>query len=451
MTLARLLPDAAARTPGRPAIRALRGVTTYAELDTRAARAAGALQQRGVRAGDAVALVLANTVDAVAAFHGTLRLGAVVVPLNPLLSSREIEQRVAESGARLLPVEELDGPEVTAVASAAPDDIAVVLYTSGTIGRPKRIELTHGGLRLSAEATAEALGLRDDDIVLSPAPLAHVFGMTACMNAGIAAGASLALLERFEPRAALDAIEREGVTVFMGVPAMCVALLTASAETGRAPLLRLVHVGGAPLPPGTRRAFEARFGGTVLEGYGMTEVGGAVTIARADRPVPPDSVGTRLVGELRIADDGEVLVRGPTLPRGHSGWLATGDIGRLDADGNLFLVDRKKDVILRGGYTVYPSEVESALAEHPAVREAVVIGVPHPTLGEEVAALVVADGACEAEELQAFVRERVAAYKYPRLVELVTELPHGPSGKVLRREIDRGALAARLAQSSSSR
>ena len=450
MTLAQLLSDASARTPGQPAIRAPGLITTYAELDARAARAAGALRQRGVEPGDAVALVLATTVGAVAAFHGVLRLGAVVVPLNPLLSTREVEERVAESGARLLPVEELVGPEVAEVASPAADDAAVVLYTSGTIGRPKRIELTHGGLRLSADATAEALGLREDDVVLSSAPLAHVFGMTAFMNAGIAAGATLALLERFEPRAALDAMEHEGVTIFMGVPAMCVALLAASVDSERAPSLRLAHIGGAPLPPETRRAFEARFGAAVLEGYGMTEAGGAVTIARADLPVPPDSVGTALAGELRIADDGEVLFRGPTLPRGHSGWLATGDIGRLDANGNLFLLERKKDVILRGGYTVYPTEVERALVEHPAVREAVVVGIPHPTLGEEIAALVVADDSCDVAELYAFVRERVAAYKYPRLIELVTELPRSPTGKVVRRKVDRRELAARLAQSSSA-
>jgi long-chain acyl-CoA synthetase len=174
----------------------------------------------------------------------------------------------------------------------------------------------------------------------------------------------------------------------------------------------------------------------VLEGYGMTEVGGVAATNHAGRARKPGSVGQAAAGyDLRLADDGEVLVG----TRGH--WLSTGDVGRLDDDGYLFLLDRKKDVILRGGYTVYPREVEEALVEHPLVREAVVVGVPHAVLGEEVAALVVADG-CEPGELQAFVRERVAAYKYPRVVMLVDELPHGPGGKVLRREIDRAALAA---------
>jgi long-chain acyl-CoA synthetase len=355
----------------------------------------------------------------VARFHGALRHGSVVVPLNPLLSEREAEERRR-------PFEPLP-------------DTAVVLHTSGTTGEPKRVELSHELLRRNAEYLArDALGLTEEDVLFGSAPLAHVFGMTACMNAAIAAGATLALVHRFEPRAALETIEREGVTVFMGVPAMLAGLLAASEETGRAPSLRLAHCGGAPLPLETLRAFEERFECTVLEGYGMTEVGGVVATNHAGRPRKPGSVGQAAAGqELRIAEDGEVLVRVEER------WLATGDVGRLDEDGHLFLLDRKKDVILRGGYTVYPREVEEALAAHPAVREAVVVGVPHARLGEEIAALVVADG-CTPDELTAFVRERVAAYKYPRIIAVVDDLPRGPSGKILRREIDREALAASL-------
>ena len=444
MTLARLLEDAAARVPERPALVHDGFTTTYAELDELAARAAGALQKLGVRAGDAVAFVLPNTVDSVAAFHGAVRLGAVAVPLSPLLAEREIEERVTEADARLVAPDALAGAARRAHAPPSPEEVAVVLYTSGTTGKPKRVELTHGGLRLSADATAEALGLREDDVLFGAAPLSHVFGMTGCMNAAASAGACLALVRRFDAASALASIERDGVTVFMGVPAMCIALLAASRETGRTPQLRLAHVGGAPLPPETLRAFTERFGARVLEGYGMTEVGGAVSIARADREPVPGSVGTALAGELRIAEDGEVLVRSPTVMRGHEGWLATGDVGRLDDAGRLFLLDRKKDVILRGGYSVYPSEVENALAAHPSVREVVVVGVPDARLGEEVAAVVVPEGACDVEELTAFARERLAAFKYPRVVALVDELPHGPTGKVERRALDREALAARL-------
>jgi long-chain acyl-CoA synthetase len=174
----------------------------------------------------------------------------------------------------------------------------------------------------------------------------------------------------------------------------------------------------------------------VLEGYGMTEAGGPLTTNHHDRPRKPGSVGTPVAdAEVRIADDGEVLVRSPWLMRGHDGWLATGDVGRLDDDGYLFLLDRKKDVILRGGYTVYPRQVEEALAAHPAVREAAVAGVPHDTLGEEVAALVVPNAPCDADELKAFARERVPAYAYPRIVVIVDALPRNASGKVLRREL----------------
>ncbi len=412
MSLERLLADTAARAPDRPALAFEGARATYAELD---AMADGARPESRV-----LPLLLPNVPESVARFHGALRHGAVVVPLNPLLSEREMEQR-------------------RRAFEPAPGT-AVVLYTSGTTGEPKRIELAGPLLRANAEYLAhDALGLTADDVVFGSAPLSHVFGMTGCMNAAIAAGATLALVRRFHAQDALETIERERVTVFMGVPTMLAALLAASDETGKAPQLRLAHVGAAPAAPATIEAFEERFGATVLEGYGMTEAGGVVAVNHADRPRKPGSVGTVAAGqELRIAGDGEVLVRSGGR------WLATGDIGILDDDGYLFLLDRKKDVILRGGYTVYPRQVEEALVAHPAVGEAVVLGVPHASLGEEVAALVVPAGPCEPDELKAFARERVAAYAYPRLVVLVDDLPRGPSGKVLRREIDRGQLASLL-------
>jgi long-chain acyl-CoA synthetase len=408
VTLGGLLEDAAARFADRPALAFEGDRISYAELDR--------LAEDAVPGARVLPLPLPNVPESVARFHGALRHGAVVVPLNPLLSQREVEQRRQ-------PFEPSPGT-------------AVVLYTSGTTGEPKRVELSHALLRANAEYLArDALALNEDDVLFGSAPLAHVFGMTACMNAAIAAGAALALVRRFEPREALETIEREGVTVFMGVPAMLASLLAASGETGLTPPLRLAHCGGAPLPPETLRAFEERFRCTVLEGYGMTEVGGVAATNHAGRARKAGSVGQAAAGhELRIAEDGEVLVRL------EGRWIATGDVGRLDEDGHLFLLDRKKDVILRGGYSVYPREVEDALVAHPAVREAVVVGVPHPTLGEEVAAVVVADG-CTPGELQAFVRERVAAYKYPRIVAIVDDLPRGPSGKVVRRAIDREALA----------
>jgi long-chain acyl-CoA synthetase len=448
VNLGALLADRSRRNPDRVALAFDGRRLTYAELNGLAAAAAGGLRELGVGSGQAVAMVLANTPPAIAAYHGALRLGAVAVPLNPLLSAAEIERRVTESGARLVDPETLAGPPVAGLAERAPTDVAVILYTSGTTGQPKRVEVTHAGLRLAAEYIAlTGLELHADDVLFGSAPLAHVFGMSGCMNGAIAAGACLALLPRFEAASALDLIESEGVSVFMGVPAMCTALLAASDEIGRAPRMRLAHIGGAPLAAETRRAFERRFGATVLEGYGMTEAGGALTLEHVGQPRSPGSVGTPAAGgELRLAADGEILFRGPTLARGHDGWLATGDIGRIDADGRLFLLDRKKDVILRGGYTVHPREVEEALYTHPGVREAVVIGVPHARLGEEVVALVVTDGSVtDPELLKAHARAQVAAYKYPRLVVIVDQLPHGPTGKVERRAIDRGRLAELVA------
>ena len=413
MTLARLLADAAARAPERDALVFEGTRITYAELD--------ALADAEVPDTRVLVLPMPNVPASVARFHGALRHGTAVVPLNPLLSVREVEDRSR-------PFEPAD-------------DTAVVLFTSGTTGEPKRVELSHSVLRANAEYLArEALALSEDDVLFGSAPLAHVFGLTACMNAAIAAGATLALVPRFDAHQALDLIEREGVTVFMGVPSMLTALLAASADTGRAPRMRLAHVGGAPLPLEALHAFEERFETIVLDGYGMTETGGVVAINHAGRPRKPGSVGTAAAGqELRIAGDGEVLVR--TEGR----WLPTGDIGRLDEDGYLFLLDRKKDVILRGGYSVYPRQVEEALLAHPDVREAVVLGVPDERLGEEVVALVVACRPCSGEGVKAFARERVAAYAYPRLVVLVDELPHGPTGKIQRREIDRAHLAELLA------
>jgi long-chain acyl-CoA synthetase len=374
MSLGRLLADAAARVPDRPALVFEGRRWSYAELD--------ALAEEAAPESRVVVLPLPNEPESIARFHGAVRRGSVVVPLNPLLSEREVEERRR-------PFEPRPGT-------------AVVLHTSGTTGEPKRVELPGGLLRANAEALASALGLREDDVVFAAAPLSHVFGMTACMNATFAAGATLALARRFDAAAALETCAREGVSVVMGVPTMLAALLDASHASGIVPRLRLAHVGAAPPPPGLFEAFRERFGATVLEGYGMTEAGGVVAVNRAGRAAKPGSVGPAVEGiELRIADDGEVLVGVG------GGWIESGDLGRLDEDGDLFLLDRKKDVILRGGYSVYPSQVEAALLAHPAVREAAVVGVPDDRLGEEVAALVVADGA-DAEELKAFARGRVA-------------------------------------------
>ena len=486
--LADLLDAAAAAHAARPAL-VHEGVrTSYAELAALAAQFAGLLRAHGVGLGDRVALLLPNVPAYPAAYYGALRLGAIVVPLNPLLKTAEIEQRLAHSGAcALLTLEErageLRGPAerhgvvlldtaeaagaepVSACAERAAGDVAVLLYTSGTTGDAKGAELTHGGLRWNAAACAGALlRLTPQDVLLGAAPLSHIFGQSACMNAAIAAGACVALVPRFEAVSALALMHETSTTVFLGVPTMCIGLLQAAEATEAAalPPLRVTHSGGASLAVETLNAFVARFGCPLLEGYGLTETGGTVTTHRFGRPCKAGSVGTAVEGvELGIVGDGtgEVLVRSPGLMRGYrqnpaataaaidgDGWFATGDVGRLDEDGYLFLVDRKTDTILRGGYSVYPRELEEVVYQHPAVLEAAVVGVPDPLLGEEVVALVVLrpDATEGPEAVQAFVRARVAAYKYPRLVVAVAALPRGPSGKILKRAIDRGELRQAL-------
>ena len=489
--LADLLTEAARDHGTRPALLQDDLRVTYRELEALAARFAGLLQEHGAGAGDRVALLLPNEPAFVGAYYGALRLGAIVVPLNPLLRRAEIESRIDDSGARLLVApagraQELDGVTAALVNPAAAAQAepveevadreaggpAVLLYTSGTSGGAKGAELTHVGLRTNATFLArDVLGLTPSDVILGSTPLSHVLGQSGVMNAAIALGACVALMPRFDAAAALDLMRREGAGVFLGVPTMCKALLQAAEPLETVPPLRVAHIGGAPLPPETLRAFEARFDCPVLEGYGMTETGTASSHRRG-QTVKPGSVGTPAEGiELRIADlagadlpageTGEVLVRGPWLMRGYwrnpeatraavdaDGWLATGDIGYLDEDGYLFLVDRRKDVILRGGYTVYPREVEDVLHEHPAVQEAAVVGVPDETLGEEVVALVVPrpGATCDPEEIGEFTRARVAAYKYPRLVVVVDRLPRGPTGKLLKREVELAPLQAALAQ-----
>jgi long-chain acyl-CoA synthetase len=349
-------------------------------------------------------------------------------------------------------------------------DTAVILYTSGTTGNAKGAELTHGGFRSKAEFIAgPLLRLAADDVLLGAAPFSHVLGQAGILNPSVLVGATVVVVDRFEARAALDLMCRTGTTVLLAVPTMCIALLEASEGASELPPLRALHVGGAPTAPETLRAFAARFGCEVLEGYGITETAGTVTAHRLGGRCKPGSVGTPIDGmELRLVDGrytevapgeiGEILLRGPGLMKSYwlnpeatadalrDGWFATGDMGYLDEDGYLFLVDRKKDVILRGGYSVYPREIEDVLASHPSVLEAVALGVPDERLGEEVAALVVGRPGHDLDprEVREYVRERVAAYKYPRVVVVADGLPHSPTGKVLRREIDRAPLRRAL-------
>jgi long-chain acyl-CoA synthetase len=470
---------------------------TYSELNGRVADVAAVLAGRGVQPGDRVALVLPNAPSFVAAYLGVLWLGAIVVPLNILLRPGEIEERLqvaqpsivvadderAAALASTIAARGLDSVLLEPDAPAAADDAGVgdpvarsssdpaaILFTSGTSGVPKGAVLTHGGIETAARNAAAALSFGPGDVVYGAAPFSHVLGQSTGLVATFACGGAVAVVSRFEPSEAVVAMVETGTTVFLGVPTMFIALCQAAGGAGDLPRLRIAHVGGAPMPDEVTREFERTFGADVYEGYGLTELSGIATSYLPGQSRRAGSVGLPLGDtELRIVslegdvlsagEVGEVQFRGPTLISGYwqsatssasaftpGDWLATGDLGYVDDDGYLFLVDRLKEMIIRGGYNVYPREVEEALYRHPAVREAAVIGMPHPTLGEEVVALVVPnDGAAaDPEEIRSWAREQVAAYKYPRHVVLVAELPKGPTGKILKRAIDREELGRLL-------
>ncbi|MFE5485774.1 long-chain fatty acid--CoA ligase [Streptomyces sp. NPDC056527] len=489
--LAAFLVNSAAARRGQLAVRHDDAALTYGELDDASARFATVLHDRGVRPGDRVALTMPNLPLFPVVYYGILRAGGVVVPMNPLLKAREVAYLLRDSGARITVTSPLFAEEVakaavevgadclatepaafhdlltaaeplSGIVDRAPGDPALILHTSGTTGTPKGAELTHGNLVSNTATTAETLlRVGPDDVLLDALPLFHAFGQTCALNTSIAAGATLTLLSRFDPQRALEVMLRDGVTVFLGVPTMYSALLHAELPDGfDASRLRLAVSGGAAIPVEVLHGFEQRFGATVLEGYGLSETSPVAAFNHPDRPRKAGSIGMPIRGvEMKlVAEDGsaagpgeigEIAIRGENVMKGYvnrpeataeavrDGWFHTGDLARVDEEGFYFVVDRKKDLIIRGGYNVYPREIEEVLYEHPAVAEVAVVGVPHDVHGEEVAAVIVRrEGAdVTAEEIREYVKERMAAYKYPRIVTFLAELPKSPTGKILKREI----------------
>jgi long-chain acyl-CoA synthetase len=457
MNLASLLAHASAGHASRPALLLEDELVSYGELESRAAETAAGLRAHGVVRGDRVALLLPNGAEYVACLLGIWRLGAVAVPLNVLLAPPEIEARVALSGAKLLLTEAPHAPADPELAACRAEEPAAILFTSGTSGAPKGAVLTHGSIAAAAASVADALSLGPEDVVLGAAPFSHVLGLSTGIVATLSRGGAVAVERRFDAERTLVRMVDTGTTILLGVPTMCIALCEAARSASELPPIRIAHVGGAAVPVESGRAFESTFGADLYEGYGLTEMSGIATTYVAGQPRKPGSVGKPLGStEVRIADAdergvGEVLFRGPSVVAGYwedpaataeaispDGWLATGDLGHLDDDGYLFLVDRKQDVVIRGGYNVYPREVEEVLYAHPDVLEAAVVGVPHDALGEEVAALVVArpDAGLTVADVREWAKERVAAYKYPRIVVFVDALPKTPTGKILKRAID---------------
>jgi long-chain acyl-CoA synthetase len=468
--LATTLTESALEHPDKFVCRTAERDIAYRELDEQSGRLAAALRAGDLEPGDRVAVQLPNVPEFLVACYGILKAGLVLVPMNPQLTAPEAEYMLRHSGAR---VHFADPAEVTAlcdataysdeVAATAPGDTSVIIYTSGTTGRPKGAELSHFQLYMASTVASETFGAVPEDVTLAALPLFHIYGLSCSIISTVRFGSTMSLVRRFETNAVLDAMERHGVSISLGVPTMYHALLTAELGDRDLSAFRVASCGGAPMPQALIEGFEKRFGITVLEGFGMSETGAAGFLNRpGERRV--GSIGKPLWGvQARIAGTegdtgpehvGELLIKGHVVMNGYhddpaataetivDGWLHTGDLGYRDADGFYYIVDRIKDMIIRGGFNVYPREVEEVLYRHPAIREAAVLGRPDERLGEEVVAVIVlrpeaaADaGDTLAEEIIAFCRTSLTGYKCPREVRFLEQLPRNASGKVLKREL----------------
>lgn len=497
MTLAARLAAQADRLGDKPFFLFDGAAHTYAAVAERAGRVAAGLRALGLAKGDRVATYLPNGLPLVESYFALASLGASAVLLNPQLTPREIGYILADSGAKgiithasLLPnVRAVQGSlpalRIVVVAGGAggdgavayealgegarplreqgvdPEDELWLAYTSGTTGKPKGAILTHRNLLWTADANSAAAGFQPEDVVLCPVPLFHLFALAVCFLEILTAGATTVIHERFSPERALEDIGRYRVTIFPGVPTMYAYLLNspalAAADTGS---LRFGITGGAIMPQKLIEETEAKLKIPVLNMYGITETASWVTYAHHTMRQPFGSVGKALPGltvrvvdradrDVPLGEIGEIIVRGPNVMRGYNnlpeataeatrgGFYHTGDLGKVDAEGFLYVLDRLKDMIISGGYNIYPKEIEDVLYAHPAVLEAAVVGVPHEAKGEVPRAYVVlkAGGATTIDELLAYLRTQLAAYKLPTSVEFIEAIPKTGSGKIRRVEL----------------
>ena len=521
LNLSVLLEDSSRRYPHRDALVLGDTRISYSELDARSNQVANLLIARGIAPGDTVAMSFPNVPEFPIVYYGILKAGAIVVPLNIMLKAREIAYHLEDSGARAflcheggpdLPIGEFGragfaaapqcrdmfvAGESTGSAGAqsldaalagiqenfstvvrGPQDTAVILYTSGTTGKPKGAQLTHSNMvmnALTANRLFDSNPVRHDTHLVT-LPLFHSFGQTVAMNAGLSVGATLVLLPRFEAHTALKLMTDEDITVFAGVPTMYWGLLNASNQDidvrRIATTLRRAISGGAALPGEILSRFAERFGIQIQEGYGLSETSPLALFSDPEREPRPGSIGVPVWGvEARLVDAGwhtvtdvdavgELALRGHNVMSGylarpeattevmHDGWLRTGDLARRDADGFYYIVDRAKDLIVRGGFNVYPREIEEVLITHDAVSLVAVIGVPDETYGEEVKAFVIPEpgGQITEAELIAWCRDQMAGYKYPRSIEFTAALPTTATGKILKRELIAAAVEGRVAR-----
>ncbi|ORC22556.1 long-chain fatty acid--CoA ligase [Rothia nasimurium] len=487
----------------QPALTWASGSFTYAQLTAYTGAARSFLQEQGVQPGDRVALALPNVPVMVALYYASLSLGAIVVPLHPLLTPREVAYHLRDAGARLLLAgagtrvgEELEqtnqlvGGTIQLELLALDEDFglasqaspgqswephpvtqntpAVLLYTSGTTGLPKGATLTHANMLSNAETCVDVFGFTQQDVIFGGLPLFHAFGQTVSMNAVLAAGASIALLPRFTPGGAAQLCAAASVTVLAAVPTMYSALATYLATdpalSGQLHgQIRSGISGGSALPASVHTALDNLLGCPIYEGYGLSETAPVVSFNRAEYGLVIGSVGRALPGvrvkvvdrdgaEVAAGRRGELWVAGPNVMAGYwqnsaateavmqGEWFATGDVATLDGQGNIFIVDRLKDMILRNGNSVYPREIEDVLYTHQSVRLAAVVGQPSEAVGEEIVAVIVPTDELEVGEqaelaasLDAHSRSQLAAYKCPRRYIFKTDLPLGPTGKILKR------------------
>ena len=456
-----LITAVARRHPERTALCWDGGALSYGELADRVDDCARCLLAGGLRPGERLAVTIANRPEFVTVVLGGMAAGAIVAPLDVLIKEDERgailadlrPTRLVESG----PGRDWRQHAMAGGAPAVDAPAALVLYTSGSTGRPKGALLSHRALALANRSWAgPVIGLRDGDVVLAALPLSHAFGINGALFAPLLAGTTVALVERFVPEAVAARLEQLAVTVFPGVATMFRRLLDLPGFSG-ASGLRLGVSGAAPCPWDLAQEWRARTGVRIVRGYGMTELFRPLSYSSDDPTDHAECVGRPVPGvDIRVVDDdgralppgetGELHIRTPAAMDGyldspedtrtvfHDGWFRTGDLARVTADGYVAIVGRQRERIKRGGYSVFPAEVEAVVLAHPAVAEAAAVGVPDETLGEEIAAFVTLrpGAATDADELIAWCRTRLAAYKYPRRVVIVTELPKSATGKILR-------------------
>lgn len=496
MNLSRLLENTAERLPEHVGLKFEGKNYTYQELDRRVNNLANGLTSLGLQPGDKCVLMMQSSPEFIMAYYALAKMGVATVPVNFLYKSHELSHMFQDSeakgfigmapfldepskvlkdlpnltirvalgvkqGSGFIPFETVSGSDVFPTYAAHDSDTAAIIYTSGTTGLPKGAMLTHNNLVSNAMTVADMRNTSPDNMVIGVLPLYHIFGQTSALNASIYLGLTFHLFRQFEPEQVIQLIESEDSTILFAVPTILNRLIQVTDQTGiKCSSLRFCISGGASLPVEVLSRFEERFEARIYEGYGLSECSPVCVENPFGKKTKQGSIGLPIPGfKARIVDNscedvetgqvGELIVKGPGVMKGYlnrpeetaeaivDGWLHTGDLARIDKDGYIYIVDRIKDMIIRGGYNVYPREIEELLFQHPAIVEAAVYGIAHDDLGEEIAADVVLSSGSNVtgDEIRQFVKERIAPYKYPRIVRMVNDLPKSHTGKVLKREL----------------